>query len=340
MGKKGNKPPPPHRGRRSLEARNDPLSAASSLLSSQETTQPLPLSTNEPTPPWQKPIDVEGDYLADESHIFDMKIAWRNSRPSVKVLEKFQSCLTKYHNLTKTSLFLNNEAPFHIYFQSSTAWSLKRDKLYNQMVNFTGGKVSIGTRAVEKFQTQPGNQIAIPMVRNLCIDIVAFAAHKKWTNLLILTPPKSKVKTMEDQKDHIGYLVGKILRIALSSKNHTFQTQHLSGFEIFRQPIPASKSIDKKGSGDSESWDAKVRRKQGNWKLKPRNSLKTAVSQAEVVMIVDDSIISMSSMLRMVQAVRHFRPDVPILIGALYARTNPPDSAARMWNTLKNIPIK
>lgn len=340
MGKKGRKSPPPHRGRRPLKTKKDLQAKPSSLSSGHDTMQSSSLSNKDSTQPWQKPIDVKENHSDDETHIYDMKIAWQNSLPNAKSLEKFDLSLKKYHTLTKTSLLANNETPFHIYFQSSSEFQSKnKEKLYKQMINFTGGKVSIGTRAKDRFQIQPGNQIAIPMLRNLCIDMVAFAAFKEWKSLLILTPPKSEVKTMESQKDHIGYLVGETLCIALSSRNHNFQTHHLSGFEIFSQPIPASKASDEESSGTSEKWDAKARRKQGNWKLKKRNPLKKAVREVGVVMIVDDSMISMTSMLRMVQAVQYFRPDVPIVIGALYARTNPPDSAAFMWNTLKQIPI-
>ena len=340
MAKKGHKSPPPHRGRRPLKTKKDLQTKPCSLSSGQNTMQSSSLSNKDSTEPWQKPIDVEEQHSDDETHIYDMKIAWQKSPPNAKSLEKFDLCLKKYHTLTKTSLFANDETPFHIYFQNSSEYHWKKkDKLYKQMTNFTGGKVSIGTRAKDRFQIQPGNQIAIPMLRNLCIDMVAFAAFKEWKSLLILTPPKSEVKTMEGQKDHIGYLVGETLCLALSSRNHNFQTHHLSGFEIFSQPIPASKASDEESSDAKEKWVAKARRKQGNWKLKKGNPLKKAVQEVGVVIIVDDSIISMSSMLRMVQAVQYFRPDVPIVIGALYSLTNPPDSAALMWNTLKQIPI-
>jgi hypothetical protein len=220
--------------------------------------------------------------------------------------DDWHECETKIPGFDNSEqLIQKNLGPLHLRYVLEDNFRRKaRNSVYKQMERWTGG----GRGSVD---AQNAFDERVDDIERLADEIVDFIQYDGI--ITVITPPKSCNRdsgrcSKKNQKNHLGYKIG--LRVSKRIREVVGDVKHIMAWDLYRCDFPSGVS--------GIRWSEKAGRKYGRWIDDAKASATTRINESDLVVIVDDTMISYMSQLRIAMSVRKYNPGVPILCAAVF----------------------
>ena len=141
--------------------------------------------------------------------------------------------------------------------------------------------------------------------------------------VIISAPLGEPDKPKSAHKEHLGYRLGEL--VASSISTNRFNVEQIMSFDLYENTFPHIKK--------SKSWKLKAKMKQGRWIDVPKNNSHNLLARADLVIIVDDTMISYATQLRISLTVRKYNKKCGILCAGVFAI-----SGNSYGNTVRDTP--
>ena len=214
---------------------------------------------------------------------------------------------------------------------------MKKSEMYGQMLNWTGG----GRGSKNAQNAYDKREDDIEELADIIVDFIQsrtyFREHGEFEGdgiITVITAPKSCQHgsancSKNKHKDHLGYKIG--LRVSKRIREVVGDVKHLMGWDLYLCDFPSVSGI---------SWKQKAGIKYGSWLDDAVPSHRSRISESDLVVIVDDTMISYMTQLRISMSVRKYNPGAPILCAAVFGLTpwesGRFDTAEKLYPFLKN----
>jgi len=161
-------------------------------------------------------------------------------------------------------------------------------------------------------------------LNDLVDDFMSSSLFPASGRIVVITAPLGMPgREKNEHREHLGYCIGESVAKQITANN--FLVEHVMAFDLYENTFPYKKQ--------STSWKQKAKMKQGKWVDEPKNDSRNKIAQADLVIIVDDTMISYATQLRIAITVREYNTKCGILCAGVFAITG-----NRWGNTVSDTP--
>jgi len=207
--------------------------------------------------------------------------------------------------------------PLHLrYVLKGRRRNKARNSMYTKMVRWTGGS----KWKVDPQKAFDKREDDIEDLANAIVDFIQSRTYFQHEDdgefcgdgtITVITAPKSCQHDSDNcsknkHKDHLGYKIG--LRVSKRIREVVGDVKHIMAYELYECDFPSVSGVNAE----------KARRKYGGWVDEASTSTMSRIRESDLVVIVDDTMVSYMTQLRIAMSVRNYNPGAPILCAAVF----------------------
>jgi len=203
---------------------------------------------------------------------------------------------------------------------------------YKEYYEWTGGAQKSVNSAANAISNQKmiQKEEKISQLGDLIVNFIRNYSNERDNHFTIISPPRgSNGKCSKNfQKKHLGYKIGK--KVAKQIRDETdYVVKHLMAYDLYECNFPIGIT--------EKNWLKKPQQKQGLWIDDAHDLNKSSIGKSSMVIIVDDTMISYMSMIRIAMSVRKYNADCVILCAAVFGLTEARDSPDDLYFVLRDF---